>query len=92
MHLEGVIVCLLTHWIDVFKKGVWPGFADIDDPELKALAEALPSIALQSKAPATIKKYSGVFVRRKKVDSIQSWFRGLYSKAYAGSIVPKPPD
>lgn len=61
-----VYYLMYTQCIDVFKKGVWPGFADIDDPELKVLAEALPSIVLQSKAPATIKKYSGAFVRWKK--------------------------
>ena len=54
-----------TQCIDVFKRGVWLGFADIDDSELKVLTEALPSIVLQSKAPATIKKYSGAFVRWK---------------------------
>ena len=53
-----------THSIDVFKKGVWPEFADIDDPELKVLPKALP-IALFCRA-ATIKKYSGAFVRWKK--------------------------
>ena len=41
---------MYTQCIDVFKRGVWPGFADIDDSELKVLAEALPSIVLQSKA------------------------------------------
>ena len=31
----------------------------MDDPELRELAEALPSLALQGKATSTIKKYSG---------------------------------
>ena len=38
----------------------------MDDPELKALAESLPSIVLRSKAPATVKKYAGGFGRWKK--------------------------
>ena len=38
----------------------------IDDPELKELAESLPAIALQSKAPATVKKYAGGFSRWKR--------------------------
>ena len=36
------------------------------DPELKDLAESLPSIVLQSKAPATVKKYAGAFSRWKR--------------------------
>lgn len=38
----------------------------VDDPELKELAETLPTIALRSKAPATVKKYAGGFTRWKK--------------------------
>ena len=51
---------------DVFEKGVWPELQDIQDPELKDLAESLPLIVLHSKAPATVKKYSGAFSRWKR--------------------------
>ena len=51
---------------DVFSQGIWPGILDIKDPELKDLAESLPSIVLQSKPPATVKKYSGAFSRWKR--------------------------
>ena len=39
---------------------------DITDPELKVLAESLPTTVLQSRAPATAKKYAGAFSRWKK--------------------------
>ena len=51
---------------DVFEKEVWPELQDIQDPELKDLAESLPLIVLQSKTPATAKKYSGAFSRWKR--------------------------
>ena len=51
---------------DVFSKDLWPEIRQIDDPELKELAECLPMIALQSKAPATVKKYAGGFSRWKR--------------------------
>ena len=44
---------------DVFSKSIWPEMCHVDDPELKDLAEALPAIALHSKAPATVMKYAG---------------------------------
>ena len=51
---------------DVFSKGIWPEVYQIDGPDLKSLAKALPAIALRSKAPATVKKYAGGFSRWKK--------------------------
>ena len=57
---------IVSHSLDVFSKGVWPEIHQIDDPELKELADSLPSIALRSKAPATVKKYAGGFSRWKK--------------------------
>ena len=38
----------------------------MEDPELKDLATALPSIVMQGKAPATVRKYSGAFARWKR--------------------------
>ena len=45
---------------DVFKQGIWP---EVGDPELKVLAQSLPTTVLRSKAPATAKKYAGAFSR-----------------------------
>ena len=39
---------------------------NITDPELKVLAESLPTTVLQSRAQATAKKYAGAFSRWKK--------------------------
>ena len=46
---------------DVFKQPVWDSLSEVDDPELKELAVFLPSVVLQSRAPSTVKKYSGAF-------------------------------
>ena len=40
---------------DVFSHGAWLDIESMEDPELKDLATALPSIVMQGKAPATVK-------------------------------------
>ena len=45
---------------------MWQDIAAIEDPELKELVESLPNVVLQSRAPSTIKKYSGTFLRWKR--------------------------
>ena len=45
---------------------MWPEVQEITNPELRDLAESLVSIVLQSKAPATVKKYAGAFSRWKR--------------------------
>ena len=66
--------CVIDHtctscWIcpsaEVFGQGMWSQLKEIEDPELRELASALPDIVLQGKAPATVKKYSGAFLRWK---------------------------
>ena len=37
----------------------------IEDPELQELAQLLPTVVLRSRAPSTVKKYSGAFLRWK---------------------------
>ena len=51
---------------DVFKHGIWPEVQNITDPELKELADFLPSVVLQNRAPSTAKKYAGAFCRWRK--------------------------
>ena len=58
-----LILFLLT---DIFKHGIWPELDNISDPELRELAEYLPLVALQSRAPSTAKKYAGAFCRWRK--------------------------
>ena len=55
---------------------------EIEDPELKELAEVLPNLALQSRAPATVKKYSGAFCR---------WKKWAATKREIGSSLPPKP-
>ena len=50
----------------MFTHGAWGELEVVKDPELKELAAALPALALHSRAPATVKKYSGAFLRWRK--------------------------
>ena len=51
--------------IDVFISAAWQETEVIEDPELRELAQLLPTVVLRSRAPATMKKYSGAFLRWK---------------------------
>ena len=63
--------------IDLFNESaVWQELAAIDDPELKELANLLPTVVLRSRAPSTVKKYSGAFLRWK------TWAQQKYEVAY----------
>ena len=62
-------ICVINQYpicSDVFTQGSWGELDTVEDPELKELAASLPSLVLQSRAPATVKKYSGAFSRWKK--------------------------
>ena len=41
---------------DVFSSGVWPLLSNLEDPELRRLAKALPATVLRCKADSTTKK------------------------------------
>ena len=51
----GCIAFPILH-VDVFVQWSWAMWVEVGDPELKELANALPSLALQGRAPATVKK------------------------------------
>ena len=51
--------------VDVFSSGVWPLLSNLEDPELRRLAKALPATVLKCKADSTTKKYLGAFQRWK---------------------------
>ena len=61
---------------------VWQEISGIQDPELKELSESLPLVVLQSRAPSTVKKYSGAFLR---------WKRWALSKTADISVLPANP-
>lgn len=68
--------------IDVFSHGSWSELSDVTDPELRELAGALPLLALQGRAPTTVKKYAGAFCR---------WRRWASEKSeITASLPPKP--
>ena len=49
----------------VFTSGAWPLLSNLEDPELRSLAKALPKTVLRSKADSTTKKYLGGYQRWK---------------------------
>ena len=52
--------------LDIFTASSdWSDLAKVEDPELKELAELLPTIVLRGKALSTVKKYSSAFLRWK---------------------------
>ena len=49
----------------VFSAGAWPLLGNLEDPELRRLAQALPATVLRSRADNTTKKYLGAYQRWK---------------------------
>ena len=49
-----------------FSHGAWLDLQSVQDPSLKELATFLPSMVMQGKAPATLKKCAGAFSRWKR--------------------------
>ena len=45
--------------------GVWPLLKNLEDPELRRLAQSLPATVLRSRADSTTKKYLGAYQRWK---------------------------
>ena len=52
--------------LDVFKAPAWRTVEEVEDPDIQELAQLLPSIVLRGRAPSTVKKYSGAFLRWKR--------------------------
>ena len=50
----------------VSSHGTWPLLEEIQDPELKGLADKLPKTVLKSRADSTTKKYLGAFRKWKQ--------------------------
>ena len=49
----------------VFSAGAWPLLGNLEDPELRRLAQSLPATVLRSRSDSTTKKYLGAFQRWK---------------------------
>ena len=67
---------------DVFSHGIWPEIKDIQDPELRDLAESLPLVVLHGKAPATVKKYAGAFSRWRRWTATKSSLQAFPAKPF----------
>ena len=52
---------VLFHAGGVFTSGVWPLLSNLEDHELRRLAQALPATVLSSRADSTTKKYLGAY-------------------------------
>ena len=59
--LEVTICCLVISHTDVLKAGAWQLLQDINDPELRNLAESLPITVLHSRATSSTRKHLGAF-------------------------------
>ena len=58
-------VCCCYLPADILKQGTWNQLKDLEEPELKELADKLPGTVLCSRADSTVKKYLGAFRRWK---------------------------
>ena len=56
---------LLPTLVNVMSAGVWPLLKNLEDPELRRLAQSLPATVLRSRADTTTKKYLGAYQRWK---------------------------
>ena len=68
--------------LDVFSQVAWKDLRELQDPELQELAAVLPNLALQSREPATVKKYSGAF---------SHWRKWAAAKSEIGTTLPPKP-
>ena len=50
---------------DIFSSGMWPLLSNLEDPELRRLAQALPATVLKSRTDSTSKKYLSAYRRWK---------------------------
>ena len=62
---EDLRVAMVLFKQDVFASGVWPLLSNLENPELRRLAKALPATVLRSRADSTTKKYLGAYQRWK---------------------------
>ena len=58
-------LCVAFSHADVLSSGVWTTLRELENPELRGLAERLPTSTLNSKAESTTRKYLGAFRRWK---------------------------
>ena len=61
----------------VFSQGIWSDLASLQDPELRELSKTLPMTVLRSKAPNTVRKYSGAYLRWVRWAASKNGIKGL---------------
>ena len=61
----GTYYCILSRYADVLQAGKWQLLKDLEDPELRHLADVFPTTVLHSRANSSTRKYLGAFKRWK---------------------------
>jgi hypothetical protein len=56
---------LLLDVSDVFSQGIWAGIKELNDPDLRKLAEGLPQVVMMAREDGTVKQYMYGFRRWK---------------------------
>ncbi|XP_065916352.1 integrase/recombinase xerD homolog isoform X1 [Dysidea avara] len=56
---------MACHSVDIYSQGVWAAVKEVEDPELRELADKLPNTILHSRANSTVKKYLAAYKRWK---------------------------
>ena len=70
---------MLVYFItEVSSCGTWPLLEEIQDPELKGLADKLPERALKSRADSTTKKYLGAILQMEAM-GFEAWGKVISS-------------
>ena len=95
---EDLRAAMLLFKPDVMSVGVWPLLKDLEDPELRRLAQSLPATVLRSRADSTSKKYLRAYQRwktwaeaRHEVPAfpVQAVHLALYLQHLSESVQPK---
>ena len=59
-----MLICL--SFVDVFNVGIWAGLREVADPDLRRLADQLPSIAIRCRQEGTVRNYTAAYLRWKQ--------------------------
>ena len=73
------MLCFVLVSVEVLTQGAWTDPGELEDPELRGLAQRLPETIVHSRVDSTVKKYLGAF-RRWKVWASQHNMPSLLAK------------
>ena len=70
------IALVVSNLVDFLSGMTWQAIRDLEDPELKRLAEALLDTVLRARAETTTKKYTSAYIRWRRW---AAQFQGVHS-------------